>query len=96
MSINRSVRSGGIIGIYFRFFNMKVCCVFLLESPHRGDSNEYTQYTIFNIRKENHPKLSQICSNWILFQGTQEEVRRRTAVFIHMLTNKKHVPNTVK
>ena len=30
---------------------MQVCCVFLLESPHRGDSNEYTQYTIFNIKK---------------------------------------------
>ena len=30
------------------FFNMKVCCVFSLESPHRGDSNEYTLYTIFN------------------------------------------------
>ena len=26
------------------FFNMDVCCVFSLESPHRGDSNEYTQY----------------------------------------------------
>ena len=21
--------------------------MFILESPHRGDSNEYTQYTIF-------------------------------------------------
>ena len=31
---------------------MKVCCVFSLESPHWGDSNEYTQYTIFNIEKE--------------------------------------------
>ena len=29
---------------------MKVCCVYSLESPHRGDSNEYTQYTIFNIK----------------------------------------------
>ena len=28
------------------FFNMKIWCVFSLESPHRGDSNEYTQYTI--------------------------------------------------
>ena len=28
---------------------MTVWCVFLLASPHRGDSNEYTQYTIFNI-----------------------------------------------
>ena len=26
--------------------------MFLLESPHRGDSNEYTQYTIFNIKKK--------------------------------------------
>ena len=32
-------------------FNMKVCCVFSLESPHRGDSNEYTQYTNFKIKK---------------------------------------------
>ena len=30
------------------FFNMKVYCVFSLESPHRGDSNKYTHYTIFN------------------------------------------------
>ena len=35
------------------FFNMKVYCVFSLESPHhRGDSNEYTQYTIFNITRK--------------------------------------------
>ena len=32
--------------IFPNFLNMKVCCVFSLESPpHRGDS-EYTQYTI--------------------------------------------------
>ena len=33
--------------------------MFSLESPHRGDSNEYTQYTIFNIQKKiilNYPK----------------------------------------
>ena len=45
--------------IFSIFFNMKVCCVFSLESPHRGDSNEYTQYTIFNIKKKialNFPK----------------------------------------
>ena len=35
------------------FFDMKVCCVFSLESPHRDDSNENTQYTIFNINKKN-------------------------------------------
>ena len=62
MSVNHSARSAGIIGIsFFIFFNMKVCCVFSLESPHRGDSNENIQYIIFNFlkkKKENHPKLS--------------------------------------
>ena len=31
---------------------MKVCCVFSLESSHRGDSNEYKQYIIININKK--------------------------------------------
>ena len=44
--------------IFLIFFNMVVCCVFFLEPPHRGDTNEYTQYTIFQYKKENHPKLS--------------------------------------
>ena len=26
--------------------------MFLLELPHRGDSNEYTQHTIFNIKRK--------------------------------------------
>ena len=38
--VNHSAMSGGITGIFFAiFFDMKVCCVFSLESPHRGDSN---------------------------------------------------------
>ena len=59
--------------IFSIFFNLKVCCVFSLESPHRGDSNEYTQYTIFNKKKENHPKLSQICSYGIFSKGLKNE-----------------------
>ena len=52
-----------------------VCCVFSLESPHRGDSNEYTQYTIFNIKKkENHPKYPKSAAMFF-FQRTQERVR---------------------
>ena len=31
--------------------------MFSLESPQRGDSNEYTQYTISQYKKENLPKL---------------------------------------
>ena len=34
--------------IFSIFVNMTVCCVFSLESPHRGDSNEYTQYIMFS------------------------------------------------
>ena len=50
-----------------------VCCVFSLESPHLGDSNEHTQDTIFNIKKENHPKLSQICSYGIYSRGLKNK-----------------------
>ena len=35
-----------------------VCCVFSLESPRRGDSNEYTQYTIFNVKTKITPNYS--------------------------------------
>ena len=53
MSVNISARTWGIIGIIsLSFSNMRVCCVFSLELPDRGDSNEFTQYTIFNIKKE--------------------------------------------
>ena len=34
-----------------------------LESPHRGDYNEYTQFTIFYIKKKinlNYPKLAVV------------------------------------
>ena len=64
MRVDYSARSGGLIWISFRiFFNMKVCCVFSSESPHQGDSNEYTQYTIFNTKKKialNYPKSAAV------------------------------------
>ena len=50
---------------------MKVYFVFSIESPHRGDSIEYTQCTIFNINKKdtiNYPKSAIM----FFFQGTQE------------------------
>ena len=43
---------------------------FSLESSHRGNSDEYTQYIIFNIKKEIHPKLSQI-----FFLEIEERIR---------------------
>ena len=60
--------------IFTMFSNLKVCCVFSLESPHRGDSIEYTQHAIINIKKP-----SQIIQNTIMsaamgffLLGTQE------------------------
>ena len=44
--------------------------MFSLESPHRGDSNECSQHTIFNIKK-NIPNLQL----WHFFIGTHERVR---------------------
>ena len=37
------------------FFNMKVYCVYTLESPHRGYSYVYIQYTILIIKKKITP-----------------------------------------
>ena len=28
------------------FYHENVCCVYSLELPHRGNSNDYTQHTI--------------------------------------------------
>ena len=53
--------------------------MFSLESPHRGDSNEYTQHAIINIQKENHTKLSQynnVCTYEIFPQGLKNEFEK--------------------
>ena len=50
MSVDYSARSDSIIGIIFWiFFSMKARCVFSVESPQRGDSNEFTQHAIIHI-----------------------------------------------
>ena len=47
----------------FLFYHEIVCCVYSLELPHRGNSNEYTQHTIIvkEIKKK-IPKLSLFAS----------------------------------
>ena len=47
--------------------------MFSFESPHRCDSNEYSRYTVFNIKEENRPKLSKICSNEVFSQELQNK-----------------------
>ena len=59
--------------IFSILFNLKVCWVFSLESPHQGDSNEYTQYTIFNIERKS-PEIIPNLQLWDFFRGTQEQV----------------------
>ena len=56
---------------------MKVCCVFSLESPHRGDSNEYIQLTIINMKKEIPLNIPNIINSAAMgfFLGTQERVQ---------------------
>ena len=50
-------------------------CVLIRIGSHRGDSNEYTQHTIYQYKKENHPKLSQICLQlWDVLLETQKRV----------------------
>ena len=45
--------SGGLNrDIFSILFSMKVYCVFSVESPQRGDSSEYTQYTISQFKKK--------------------------------------------
>ena len=53
---------------------MKVCCVFSFESPHRGDSNEYTHYTILNIKEKFTPSFPNSAAMGF-FQGAKERVR---------------------
>ena len=48
--------------------------MFSLESPHQGDSNEYTQYTNFNIKRNIDPNYLKSASK-AFFPGTQARVQ---------------------
>ena len=54
---------------------MKVYFVFSLESPYRGDSNENTQYTIFNIKKKITLYYYKSVARGFS-QGTQDRVQK--------------------
>ena len=47
--------------------------MFTLESPHRGDSNEYTQYTIFNMNKKNTPNYPKSAAMGFFSKGLKNE-----------------------
>ena len=68
--------------------------MFSLESPHGGDSNVYTHYTVFIIKKKITPDFSKSAAMGFVFLGTQERVRnsrgkraisvRTTEVLLHL------------
>ena len=50
--------------------------MFSLESLYRGDANEYTNNTIFNMKKKitlNYPKYNNVCSFRIFSYGLKNE-----------------------
>ena len=53
----------------FLFYIEIVWCAFSLESPHRGDSKEYTQHTIISRRSKqnlNHRHLLPDLASWLI------------------------------
>ena len=58
----------------FLFNHEIVCCVYSLESPHRGDSNIYTQHTIIEYKIEkvslNYRLLLPDLAPWLALRGS--------------------------
>ena len=59
---------------FFLFYHGIVCCMYSLESPHRGDSNEYTQHTIIVYKIEkislNYRYLLPELVPWLTVSGS--------------------------
>ena len=55
------------------FFITKICCVFSLESSHLGDSNEYMQYTIFNVKTKITLNYSKFAAMSFCSKGLKNE-----------------------
>ena len=48
--------------------------MFTLESPHGGDSNEFTQYTIFNMSKKNTLNYPKSAAMGFFSKGLENEL----------------------
>ena len=48
--------------------------MFSLELPHQGDSNEYTQNTIFNMNKKNTINYAKFAATVFFFKGLKNEL----------------------
>ena len=47
--------------------------MFSLELPHRGDSNEHTQYTIFNMKRKNTLNYPKSAAMGFFSKGLKNE-----------------------
>ena len=47
--------------------------MFSLESPHQGDSNEYTQHTMFNMNKKNTLNCPKSAAMGFFSKGLKNE-----------------------
>ena len=62
------------MALLFIFFHMKVCCVYSLESPHGGNSNEYKKHPIIYIKRKSLKiiPITIMSAAMGYFLGTQE------------------------
>ena len=72
------------LGIIFLFYHGIVCCVYSLESPHQGDSNEYTQHTIIVQKIEkmslNYRYLLPELVSWLTLSGSNYPCLKRISM----------------
>ena len=66
--------NGDNLVIFSSFWTIMVCWVYSIESPQRGDSNEYTQHTILSYSKKISLNI-YFLELWKNFIGTQKRVR---------------------
>ena len=72
----------------FLFYHEIVCCVYSLESPHRGDSDEYTHHTIIVYKilliEKYFLNLSQLLSDlapWSSLSSSNYQYLKQISIF---------------
>ena len=73
---------------FFFFYYEIVCCVYSLESPHWGDSNEYTQHTIIVWKSANislnYRYLLPYLAPWLTLIGSNYPYLKQTSMVPEM------------
>ena len=84
----QKLKKTNILGYIFSYFIRIVCCMYSLESPRRGDSNEYTQHTIvvYKIEKifQNYRYLLPELMPWLTLIGSNYSCLERISMVPEM------------